>query len=74
MGWAGIHAVEYEAVEMGCQIQSGSESLDRRYRATLALLHAMMSEGATALIGEERSHEGAEHPACELGIPGAAIT
>ncbi len=39
----------------------------------MSLLHTVMDAGATALVGEERTQEGAQHLTGELGVPGAAI-
>jgi hypothetical protein len=53
MRWAGIHAVQYDAVEVRIRVQGGAESLDRAHSPALGALHAVADAGATTLVGEE---------------------
>jgi hypothetical protein len=53
MGWAGIHAIEYDVVEVGIQVQSGTKSLDRAHCSALAARHTEMDAGASPLVGKE---------------------
>ena len=74
MGWAGIHAIEDDAVEMRIRVESGTKSLYRGHCTAKTSLYTMMNASAAPLIGEERAQEGAQDFAREPRIPGTAVT
>ena len=53
MGWAGIHAIEDDAVEMRIRVESGTKTLNRCDRTALGALHTVMDASAAPLVGEE---------------------
>jgi hypothetical protein len=57
----------------GPGLESTREPLDECHRCAAPFANAVMLPRTSPLIGEERAEECAEHVACELGIPGAAV-
>jgi len=72
MGWAGIHAVEYDAVKVRICVHSGTESLDCGHRTAEASLDTMMNAGAAPLVPDRDDLRAIPNQTAEL-IPDIAV-
>jgi hypothetical protein len=74
VGGASKDPVKHQAVKVRREIERGAKSLDKSDCAAVAAPHAVVLAGTPALVGEQCAQEGAQHLACESGVPRATIT